>query len=349
MRGRLKDVPDGDQIVRKCPPDRLQSARNLARTVSVSGASTPAALELPPATLKLREWPYLGECMPFFVQSRVSAAIPLPSLAHPVGLFALAVTLASCVNPVGSSLYQPQPLAANRAPWIDRSPMAVSTRTADGLELTGWFWAPDDPSGDILLFLPGRAGNRDIAARQAEPFARGGRGVLVASYRGYGDNAGKPDEKGLYLDGAAFADLARTMRTSGRLYLFGDGLGAAVALRLAGRPDVSGTATLGAFDRFANFAPAAMRPMYANAFDNVAAISRVKTPVLIMHGNKDQVVPFAAAENLKRAAGGTAILAPIAGEAYHSVDLSYVAATVWQAFDQMGRMAPAPSRPKADR
>ncbi|RYY15462.1 MAG: alpha/beta hydrolase, partial [Alphaproteobacteria bacterium] len=160
--------------------------------------------------------------------------------------------------------------------------MAVSARTSDGLELTGWFWAPDDPSDDILLFLPGRAGNRDTAAHQAEPFAAGGRGVLVASYRGYGDNAGKPDEKGLYLDGAAFADLTRTMHTTGRLYLFGDGLGAAVALRLASRPDVSGTATLGAFDRFANFAPAAMRPMYANAFDNVAAIGRVKTPVLIM-------------------------------------------------------------------
>jgi len=264
--------------------------------------------------------------------------VALQIFARRFGVVTLVGALASCVNPVGSSLYQPEPLAAERAPWAGREPMAVSARTSDGLELTGWFWAPDDPSDDILLFLPGRAGNRDTAARQAEPFAAGGRGVLVASYRGYGDNAGKPDEKGLYLDGAAFADLARTMHT-GKLYLFGDGLGAAIALRLASRADVSGTATLGAFDRFANFAPAAMRPMYANAFDNVAAIGRVKTPVLIMHGSKDQVVPFSAAENLKRAAGGTAILAPIAGEAYHSVDLRHVAATVWQAFDQMGRMA----------
>lgn len=289
--------------------------------------------------------------MPFFPEARRCATIALSPFARHFGVLVFAAALAGCVDPVGSSLYQPQPLTADRTAWAGRVPMAVSARTSDGLELTGWFWAPDDPSGDILLFLPGRAGNRDTAARQAEPFAAGGRGVLVASYRGYGDNAGKPDEKGLYLDGAAFADLARTMHTSGRLFLFGDGLGAAVALRLASRADVSGTATLGAFDRFANFAPAAMRPMYADAFDNVAAIARVKTPVLIMHGSKDQVVPFSAAENLKRAAGGTAILAPIAGEAYHSVDLRHVAATVWQAFDQMGRMssAPPPSPAPPDR
>ena len=247
--------------------------------------------------------------------------------------------LSACVNPVSSSLYQPAPLAAQPAPWAGRAPTAIEARTADGLTLTGWYWAPEQPGGDILLFLPGRAGNRDIAARQAEPFAAGGRGVMVASYRGYGDNPGTPDEPGLYRDGAAFADVASKLRGPGRLYLFGDGLGAAVALRLASRTDVAATATFGAFDRFANFAPAAVRGFYANAFDNIAAIGRVKTPVLIMHGRKDQVVPYSAAEALKAAAGGPAILAPIGGEAYHSVDFRHIAVTVWQAFDEMGRIA----------
>lgn len=254
-----------------------------------------------------------------------------------------ALAMSAC-NPVSSRLYQPQPIAAAPVPWTGRAPVLVTARATDGVELTGWFWAPEDPTGDILLFLPGRAGNRDIAARQAEPFAAGGRGVLVASYRGYGDNPGAPDEQGLYRDGAAFADLARTLRPTGRVFLFGDGLGAAVALRLASQRAVTATATLGAFDRFTRFAPRAARGFYGNAFDNVAAIGRVTTPVLILHGEKDEVVPYAAAETLKRAAGGVAVLAPIAGEAYHSVDLRYVAATVWQAFEEMGRMTAAESR-----
>ena len=251
--------------------------------------------------------------------------------------------LGGCVDPVGSSLYQPQPIGAVAA-WTGRAPAPVSARTADGIDLAGLFWAPRDAGGDILLFLPGRTGNLDTAARQAQSLAAGGRGVLVASYRGYGANRGTPSERGLYLDGAAFADLAHTLHHGGKLYLFGDGLGGAVALRTASRTDVSATVTLGAFDRFSSFAPPVMRGMYKDAFDNVAAIRKVRTPVLIMHGRKDEVVPFAAAEKLRQAAAGAAVVAPIDGEAYHSVDLRYLAPTVWRALDQMGTMGAVAKR-----
>lgn len=260
---------------------------------------------------------------------------PRPRTLRMIGVVAVLSLLTGCLNLAGSSLYQPEPIGRVPTAWGGRAPQAVVARTGDGLALKGWFWPPRAPDGDILLFLPGRAGNRDTAARKAAPLALAGKGVLVASYRGFGDNPGTPDEQGLYRDGAAFADLARTMRPASRLYLFGDGLGSAVALRLASRPDVTGTATLGAFDRFKNFAPAAMRPMYTDAFDNMAAIREVTGPVILLHGRRDEVVPFSAAENLEKAAGGFAIVAPVDGAAYHSIDLRYVAAQVWQAFDQI--------------
>jgi hypothetical protein len=178
------------------------------------------------------------------VRTRVSAQMLCRGLATSfVVIGSLSVT--ACLNPVGKALYQPQPLATASPTWAGRAPVPVTARTANGFDLAGWYWAPDGKAQDILLFLPGRAGSRDTAARQAEPFAEGGRGVLVASYRGYGSNAGTPDEQGLYRDGLAFADLARRLQPNGRLYLFGDGLGAAVALRTAVRGDVTGTATLG--------------------------------------------------------------------------------------------------------
>jgi hypothetical protein len=54
-----------------------------------------------------------------------------------------------------------------------------------------------------------------------------------------------------------------------------------------------------------------------------------------MHGRKDEVVPFAAAERLRAAAGGKALVVPIDGEAYHSFDLSHIAPVVWRALDQI--------------
>ncbi len=50
---------------------------------------------------------------------------------------------------------------------------------------------------------------------------------------------------------------------------------------------------------------------------------------------KDEVVPFAAAERLRAAAGGKALVVPIDGEAYHSFDLSHIAPVVWRALDQI--------------
>jgi len=250
----------------------------------------------------------------------------------------LSTMLAGCVNPVGRSLYQPAPLATTPT-WTGRTPRLVEAIAADGVHLQGWFWPPETPGGAVLIYVPGRAGNRDIAAKVAQAFARDGRGVLVASYRSYGDNPGVPDERGLYQDGRAFVNLAKRLVPDGKRFVFGDGLGAAVALRVAADAstgtDIDGVVTLGAFDSFARFVPGVTRTFYADAFDNVAAIRRVTVPVLLMHGRKDEVVPFAAAERLRAAAGGKALVVPVDGEAYHSFDLSHIAPVVWRALDQI--------------
>lgn len=141
----------------------------------------------------------------------------------------MSAALAGCVNPVGRSLYQPAPLAATPA-WTGRTPRSVEAVAADGARLKGWFWPSETTTGPVLVYLPGRAGNRDVAAKAAQAFARDGRGVLVASYRGYGDDTGVPDEQGLYQDGRAFVDLAKRLVPDGKRFVFGDGLSAAVAL-----------------------------------------------------------------------------------------------------------------------
>jgi fermentation-respiration switch protein FrsA (DUF1100 family) len=250
----------------------------------------------------------------------------------------LSTALAGCVNPVGRSLYQPALLAATPT-WTGRAPRLVEAVATDGVRLRGWFWPPEAADGAVLIYLPGRAGNRDVAAKAAQAFARDGRGVLVASYRGYGDNPGIPDERGLYQDGRAFVELAKRLVPNGKRFVFGDGLGAAVALHVAAAisagAGVGGVVTLGAFDSFDRFVPGVARGLYADAFDNVAAIRRVTVPVLLMHGRKDEVVPFAAAERLRAAAGGKALVVPIDGEAYHSFDLSHIAPVVWRALDQI--------------
>ena len=261
-----------------------------------------------------------------------------------IPLLAAALMLAGCAGMVRERIYRPVPVAADQPAWPGAAPQAVTARTADGLVLNGHYWPPSGNSRDILVFFHGNGGNRQTAALMAEPLTRHGSGVLVASYRGYGDNPGRPSEAGLFADGAAFVALARRLQPDGRLFLFGWSLGGAVALELAGRTRVDGVATLGAFSRLADAAPAAARPFLPDRFDNLAAIGRVTVPVYLFHGTQDEVIPYAHAERLRAASGDRATIVTMRGGGHHP-DFAGIAATVWQALEGRGpdrQAAPSP-------
>ena len=147
---------------------------------------------------------------------------------------AMMLTLASCASAIRSRIYRPEPMPATVA-WSGRAPEEVATTTADGLRLRGYYWPPQAAGGPLILFFHGQSGNRYTAARRAAPLAARG-GLLIASYRGYGDNPGKPSQDGLYADARAFLALARNLAPGSPIYPMGFSLGGAPALhtRLAG-------------------------------------------------------------------------------------------------------------------
>ena len=249
-------------------------------------------------------------------------------------LLSLAAMLGGCAGIARDRIYQPEALTAAPA-WTGEAPRQVSVQTADGLTLRGWYWAPRAGRRDIVVFFHGNGGNRDTAARLAEPLHRDGRGLLIADYRGYSGNAGSPSEQGLFADGKAFLDEARRLQPDGKVFLFGWSLGGAVALDLAARERVDGVVTLGAFSRLADVAPGVARPFLPDRFDNLAAISRVTAPVYLFHGTNDETVPYAHAARLREASGGRATVVTLTGAAHH-IDFASIADVVWRAFDGRG-------------
>jgi alpha/beta superfamily hydrolase len=112
----------------------------------------------------------------------------------------------------------------------------VTFTTDDGVKLNGWFVRADSsPARFTMIVFNGNAGNRAMRAPLAAALARHGVATLLFDYRGYGENAGRPSENGLALDArAAHAWVtARADVDTSRVVLFGESLGAAVALRLA--------------------------------------------------------------------------------------------------------------------
>ncbi len=199
----------------------------------------------------------------------------------------------------------------------------------DGIDLHGLYWPPSKGVAELVVFFSGNSDDVYGAAQMAEPLRNAGHGVLVASYRGFGENAGRPSEKGLMLDGAAFVRRARELAPGAKLYLFGYSLGASVALRMAVDSHPAAVITLGAFTRLSSLAPAIAVPILPDKFDNIAAIGRVKAPILIIHGMVDEVVPFEQADRLKRSALGPVYMLPVV-DGTHRINLASIAPTIWK-------------------
>lgn len=119
-------------------------------------------------------------------------------------------------------------------PQVPKNVVMADVKTKDGLAISGWFIPPADTGKAVLVFFHGNAGNISHRNYKIQPFLQNGYGVLLAEYRGYAGNEGKPEEQGLYKDARAYIEW---MRESGYedsdIVLYGESLGTGVAVQMA--------------------------------------------------------------------------------------------------------------------
>jgi fermentation-respiration switch protein FrsA (DUF1100 family) len=170
--------------------------------------------------------------------------------------------------------------------------------TADGLELLSWYKPPAISGGATIVYFQGNGGNIDLRGGKARTLIDAGYGVLLVGYRGYGGNAGRPDEQGLYKDGRA-AVLFLRERGIGleRIVLYGESLGSGVAVQLAAEQRMGALILEAPFISAARvgsdaypFLPVSL--LIKDRFDNIDKIRNIKAPVLVLHGRADRVVGF---------------------------------------------------------
>lgn len=132
---------------------------------------------------------------------------------------------------------------------------------------------------------------------------RDGTGLLALSYRGFGGSTGHPTEPGLLRDAAAAYAFAVARYKPERIALWGESLGTAVAIAIAAEHPVGAVILESPFTSAADIAAArypifAVRLLMKDPFPSDERVGRVTAPVLVIHGDRDNIVPIRFGERL---------------------------------------------------
>ena len=209
---------------------------------------------------------------------------------------------------LNSLLYFPSAACFEAPDAVGLAFQDLEIETEDGERLHGWWTPAGEPALGHLLLLHGNAGNVCDRLPHAELLVAAGFDVLLFDYRGYGRSTGSPSEQGTYRDArAALATLrGRPEVDCSRIFYLGESLGGAVALALALERPPRGLVLQSSFTSVRELArvhyPFIPPPLVPDAYPSLRLIAALAAPLLVLHGDRDEIVPLSQAEALFRAA-----------------------------------------------
>jgi fermentation-respiration switch protein FrsA (DUF1100 family) len=196
--------------------------------------------------------------------------------------------------------------------------------TPDGERLQ-CYWLANSGQRQVLIYFHGNSGNIGHRLPDLGRLHAMGLSVLGVGYRGYGKSSGSPSEHGLYLDGKTALDhvLNALGFDEDDVVLFGRSIGSTVAVENARNRALAATilvtpmTTGKAVAKAHGYGPLSI--VAGKAFDNYGKIDKVRSPLLILHGTKDEVIPFSMGQRLFEKAHQPKQITPIPGARHNDI------------------------------
>jgi fermentation-respiration switch protein FrsA (DUF1100 family) len=193
------------------------------------------------------------------------------------------------------------------------NPNVLKLTTQDGEKISALYF-PNSHATYTILYSHGNGSDLGSIRPLLIALQQLGFSVFAYDYRGYGTSEGTPSEHKTYEDiAAAYQYLTEALRIPAkRIILYGHSVGSGPSLDLATRESVAGVILEGAFtSTFRVAMQISILPF--DRFDNLSKIRAVRSPILVIHGTEDRVIPFSHAKQLYKQANQPKQVVAIAG------------------------------------
>ncbi|MBS3952647.1 MAG: alpha/beta fold hydrolase [Methylomicrobium sp.] len=198
----------------------------------------------------------------------------------------------------------------------------ISLTTCDGIQIHGWFLPAEGRLKGSIYFLHGNAENVSTHIKSVAWLPEQGYQVFMIDYRGFGLSDGEPGLPDIFMDIETGFDWLLARSRNKPVFLLGQSLGASLGLFFAGtRPAVKnqldGVISDSSFTRYKDIVRHAVSTTWLTwpfqypaswlmtyPYDPIDVIDRIApTPLLIVHGTADTLIPFEHAQQLYDKAG----------------------------------------------
>jgi fermentation-respiration switch protein FrsA (DUF1100 family) len=193
-------------------------------------------------------------------------------------------------KPVRGVIYTPEEL--------DLEFEDVSLETADNIKLNAWF-IPAKNARFTILYCHGNGGNIMHRLDTINIFYELGLNCFIFDYRGYGNSEGSPSEEGTYIDvETAYNWLINEKKIPPEnIIIFGRSIGGSIATYLAGKVTAKALVVDSAFTSYVDigkkFYPYMPVKWFARfKYDTISYIRKVNCPVMVIHSQNDEMIPF---------------------------------------------------------
>mgnify|MGYP005995744407 CR=1 FL=1 len=180
----------------------------------------------------------------------------------------------------------------------------IFIKADEEIQLKSWIIKKDFKNFKTLVIFHGNAGHLSNRIYKLNELNKLDINILLISWRGFSGNKGSPTENNLYADAeASIKWLNEEGVNNNQIILYGESLGSGVAVEVAKQNNFNSIILESPFTSIENSAKIyypylPVKLLLKDRYDSISKIKMINTPIFIMHGKKDNVIPFSMGKKL---------------------------------------------------